>query len=155
MARHYDKIKTVRELINDVRAHGFSTAVEDICRVQDIFGHSSIEELAGVANENSQEFYMVLFKIWRWDEATAFYNEHSNPVNINSLKKELSDCKEQLEASKKQISEFGKGYSKELENNAKLGKALDEYEKENQDLKDEIIKLKAKLYDIMVKKEVN
>lgn len=155
MARHYDKIKTVRELINDVRAHGFSTAVEDICRVQDIFGHSSIEELAGVANENSQEFYMILFKIWRWDEATAFYNEHSNPVNINSLKKELSDCKEQLEAIKKQARGLGNAHTKDLENNVKLGKALDEYEKENRDLKDEIIKLKAKLYDLMVKKEVN
>lgn len=151
MASQYDKIKTAKELIEEVRIHGFSTVQEDVCRAQDIFGHSSVGELVEIASGSHQDtFYMVLFHIWNWRDATAFYNEHSNPDNVKSLKNELSDCKVRLEATKEQVKKLGKAHTEALENNAKLGKSLDEFETENKKLEDEIIRLKAKLYDLTV-----
>ena len=89
MASIYNNIGTAKELIADVKAHGFNTDIENICRAQDIFGHSSVEELAALANENQNTFYMILFKIWNWREATTFYNEHSNPDDVRTLKKRI------------------------------------------------------------------
>lgn len=151
MASQYDKIKTAKELTEEVRIHGFSTVQEDVCRAQDIFGHSSVGELVEIANGSRQDaFYMILFHIWNWRDATAFYNEHSNPDNVKGLKKELSDCKERLEATKEQVRKLGKAHTEALENNAKLKNSLDEFEIETKMLESEIISLKAKLYDLMV-----
>lgn len=98
----YDKIETAAELIAEVAAHGLSMAQEDICRAQDIFGNSPIGELARLANDigrnnekgepdpegswssgrkgTQETFYSIAFSIWHWQQATAFYNEHTNPA---------------------------------------------------------------------------
>ena len=55
MASEYDNIKTAKDLITEVRIHGLSLAQEDICRAQDIFGHSTIEELVALANDNGRD----------------------------------------------------------------------------------------------------
>ena len=51
MASKYDSIKTAKDLVSEVMMHGFSLNQEDICRAQDIFGHSTIEELVNLAND--------------------------------------------------------------------------------------------------------
>ena len=156
MTSQYDKIKTAKELIEEIRIHGFSTVQEDVCRAQDIFGHSPVGELVEIASGSHQDaFYMVLFHIWNWRDATAFYNEHSNPDNVKVLKEELSGCKKELKNAAENIEKLKEGYSKELENNRNLGKSLNEFEEENRKLEDEIIRLKAKLYDSMVGGENN
>ena len=40
----YDSIKTAAELVAEVQAHGLSLAQEDICRAQDIFGRSAVQD---------------------------------------------------------------------------------------------------------------
>ena len=47
----YDNIETAAELVVEVQFHGLSTAKEDICRAQDIFGSTSVEELTRLAND--------------------------------------------------------------------------------------------------------
>ena len=101
MASQYDSIKTAEELLKEVAAHGLSTKPEDICRAQDIFGRSEVKELIRLANDNgrlngfdgepdprgtyssgrvglSKYFYQVAFKIWSREDATSFYNQHTN-----------------------------------------------------------------------------
>lgn len=97
----YDSIKTAAELVAEVQIHGLSTAQEDICRAQDIFGHTAVDELARLANDigrnNGQgepdpngtwssgrrgtqsTFYSILVNIWHWEEVTRFWNLHTNP----------------------------------------------------------------------------
>lgn len=41
----YDSIKTAAELVAEVQAHGLSLAQEDICRAQDIFGRSAVQDI--------------------------------------------------------------------------------------------------------------
>ena len=100
----YDSIKTAAELVADVRANGLSTAQEDICRAQDIFGHTPIEELDRLANDIGRDndkgepdphgswsssrpatqatFYRIAFSIWNWEDAVRFWNLHTNPEHM-------------------------------------------------------------------------
>ena len=99
--RKFDSIQTAAELVAEVQAHGMSTAQEDICRAQDIFGRTAVEELVRLANDigrnNDQgqpdpqgswssgrrstqgTFYTIAFSIWNWEDATRFWNLHTNP----------------------------------------------------------------------------
>lgn len=97
----YDTIYTARALVREVMAHGLSTRQEDLVRVQDLFGNSTIDELVDLANDIGRNnadgepdpegswssirrgtrdtFYMILFSVWNWEDAVRFYNQHTNP----------------------------------------------------------------------------
>lgn len=97
----YDTIYTARALVREVMAHGLSTRQEDLVRIQDLFGNSTIDELVDLANDIGRNnadgepdpegswssirrgtrdtFYMILFSVWNWEDAVRFYNQHTNP----------------------------------------------------------------------------
>ena len=175
MASKYDKIKTAKDLVTEVMMHGLSTVQEDICRAQDIFGHSTIEELANLAkdigrnDENGNPdpkgtwssgrrgtcsaFYQIAFSIWNWEDAVRFWNQHSNPEHD-----ELADSRKKLQAMAKELEKAGETMEKYWEREAQNDKILSErlnkitelsakvYEQER-----EIIRLKARLFDMMEK----
>ena len=174
MASIYDSINSPKELLEMVKFHGLGTEIEDICRAQDIFGRATLQELIALANDNGKmningetdpngtwssgrdglqkTFYSVLFHIWNWEEATRFWNQHTNPEYAN-LRKQAEAAKKTSEALK--IAE----YSREiLENNERafrddLKKAEDDNRNLTEKVKaqeEEIMKLKARLYDLMV-----
>lgn len=174
MASIYDGIFSTRALLETVKQHGLSTKAEDICRAQDIFGRATLQELIALANDNGRmnsdgeadpngswsngrdglqkTFYSVLFHIWNWEEATRFWNQHTNPEYAN-LKKTAGKVKD-LETKLAVAESNQKTAQKNAELlNDDLGKA----EKENSNLaakvkaqEEEIMKLKARLYDLMV-----
>lgn len=182
MGSIYDSIKTAKELVVEVSMRGFSTKQEDICRAQDIFGNSTIEELVELANDNgrldgpngspdprgswcsgkdglSKTFYSVLFHIWNWEDATRFYNQYSNfPVidekeELEAKKKELKKAEQQikdLEAVEKCTENF---YEQEKKKAAEVAGELESTKKSLAEAEDEITRLKAKLYDLMVADE--
>ena len=152
MTSRYDKITTAKDLVSEVKTHGLSTMEQDICRAQDIFGRSPVYELIALANEKQtqEDFYLILFRIWNWRDATDFYNKYTNPEDAEEMKTELQEQEKTIKGLKENIENLKEGYSKELENNRNLGKSLNEFEEENRKLEDEIIRLKAKLYDLMV-----
>ena len=90
----YDNIKTVRELIEEVAINGISMEEEDICRAQDIFGHSTESELKALARSKEEFgrqsihslFYFIAFHIWSWEMAVQFWNETSNLEHENAKK---------------------------------------------------------------------
>ncbi|MBR1613887.1 MAG: hypothetical protein IJ673_00240 [Treponema sp.] len=135
MKSQYDSIKTARELLKDVAVHGLSTREEDMCRVQDIFGHSIIEELAELAHENRDLFYFVAFKIWNWEAATEFWNKHSN-----TKVEDLEARNIELEAELKKAEAAVVARSEQLK---------DQMEKELAEKDQEIIRLKARLFDMI------
>ncbi|MBE6557526.1 MAG: hypothetical protein E7661_00695 [Ruminococcaceae bacterium] len=175
MASIYDNIKTPKELVDMVRLRGLSTALEDICKAQDIFGRAPISSLVELANDNGRvdangnpdpkgswskgregtqkTFYMILFSIWNWEEATRFYNEHTNPefealrakaLKLTSVEATLIGTVDDLQEAKKALVDAGAMFIEQEKKASKL-------EKENAELADEIIRLKAKLYDMMEK----
>ena len=173
MASIYDNITTAKDLVHEVMFHGISTKQEDLCRIQDIFGHSTIEELNDLANdlgrndekgnpdpkggwssgrrETRSTFYSILFKIWNYEDATRFWNQNSNPEH-----EELKALRTECGNLKKQISELGNCRDKLLEEAkhsgdfiAELSERLIEMEKRAKSAETEIIQLKEKLYDII------
>lgn len=174
MASIYDNIKTAKDLLAEVKIHGLSTKTEDICRAQDIFGRAPIDDLVALANDNGRmnangeadpngswsngrdglqkTFYSVLFNIWNWEEATRFWNQHTNPEYAN-LRKTAGKVKD-LEA-KFTVTEGN--YKTAAKNAELLNNDLRKAELENSNLaakvkaqEEEIMKLKARLYDLMV-----
>lgn len=180
MASMYDNIKTPKELIASVRAHGLSTKVEDICKAQDIFGHAPLEELVKLAQDNgrlkgfdgepdprgtvssgregdSNIFYQILFHIWHWEDATRFYNQYSNfPIidklnEVDELNQNLKKANERADKAEEQWNTAMDQYGKLLAQYEEMEKAKRAAEQKTQEAEQEIIRLKAKLYDMMEK----
>ena len=158
MASKYDNIKTAKDLVSEVMMHGLSLNQEDICRAQDIFGHSTIEELVDLANdigrndengnpdpkgtwssgrrETRSTFYQIAFNIWSWEDATRFWNQHSNP-DRDSLTVAVAEAR----AVKNELKRMNEAFESLREKATNL----------DADLKAEaeIIRLKARLFDMM------
>lgn len=175
MSSKYDDIETAADLIREVMAHGLSTAQEDICRAQDIFGHSSVEELVALANDigrnNDQgkpdpkgtwssgrkatqaTFYMIAFSIWNWEDATRFWNQHTNPEHeglkeLRATNRRLREENEKLTARRDELLEDQKKSSDYItEQSTKIGEA----QRRAEAAEAEVMALKAKLYDYMTK----
>ncbi len=176
MASIYDNIKTAKGLVELVSIHGLSTEVEDICRAQDIFGRATIEELDELANDIGRNndkgepdpkgtwssgrkgtqsvFYSILYHIWSWEEATRFYNQHTNPeyIELKSLREEaklLESTVERLTARRDELlAEEKEAANMLVQEMNKTSEATARAEK----AEEEIVRLKAKLYDLMIAK---
>lgn len=150
----YDKIETAKDLIFEVKAHGLSTKIEDICRAQDIFGNSPVEELETLANDKnrSREFYQIIFTIWNWEDATRFYNQTSNPAYIEGREavKEIDKLKAELNRKNERIAELNGEIADFNEALQQMHDEKVDYQKEIDEKDALIIKLKARLYDLMV-----
>lgn len=171
----YDKITTAKDLVLEVKAHGLSTNLEDMCRAQDIFGNSTVEELEALATDNGRRdtdgnpdqfgswssgkegtqkiFYQIIFTIWSWEEATKYYNEHSNPFYIEgreavktcgAQKAEIARKDDSISVLNGAVTEYKEALNEQFELNENLKAELEAKDAE-------IIKLKARLYDLMSK----
>ena len=180
MASQYDSIKTPKELLTEVTMHGFSTKLEDICRAQDIFGRATIEDLVALANDNGRMddngnpdpdgswssgrdgtrkyFYQLLFQIWNWEDATRFYNQHTNPEfkagkeAVEKLRCEMRDHADTKKALKDQVQKTQEQHQLVLDERRRANDAESKslyLESEIHDRDAKIMELKAKLYDMM------
>lgn len=168
-----DQVTTARDLVALVSWQGVSTKLEDISKMQDIIGHSTIEELDLLANDIGADgypdnpksqvfsgrrgtrdtFYHLLSVIWNWQDLLDFWNTHTNPDHFRV--KELEEKVKKAEAACKKFNEdyneLRKGAEELSNHKMKLTEvAMDQ--KNRLAAKDrEIMELKAKLYDLMVK----
>lgn len=174
MSSRYEGM-TAAELVRDAMMHGFSTTQEDICAAQDVFGNTTIEELDRLANDNGRndengqpdpkgswsssrrptagQFYSILFNIWNWEDATRFWNQHSNPERDELLNLRKT-CKEWAAQCDKQDALLKEEHKRRLEEtSARLDaeKKAERLDTEVYDRDLQIMELKAKLYDFMMK----
>ena len=150
----YDKIETAKDLIFEVKAHGLSTKIEDICRAQDIFGNSPVEELETLANDKNQSsvFYQIIFTIWSWEDAPRFYNQTSNPAYIEGREavKECDALKAELNRKEDSIAKLNGEIADYKEAIKQMSDEKVDYQKEIDEKDALIVKLKARLFDLMV-----
>lgn len=151
-----EQIETAAELVSLVAWQGVSTKQEDICRMQDIIGHSTIEELDRLANDTGdnstgrrgtrENFYHILSVIWRWDDLIEFWNKHTNPEHeeLREAKAKLNELDEIATNRSKDAVQWKEMYHNQANR-------ANEAEKKVEKLEAEITKLKAKLYDMMTK----
>ena len=159
MTSKYDNIETVADLVNEVMLHGFSTAQEDIIRVQDILGGSTVGEIAFLAKGGEQNetftpypknsriqptFFNIIFSCWDRDRAVALYNEHVTkyPAELKSLR----EIERKLETANYKLVGGLAQTKANWQDEKMLRQAAEE---ELAAAKQEILKLKAKLYDQM------
>ena len=167
MSSKYDNIKTAAELVSEVQLHGLSLAQEDICRAPDIFGPNPI----GRDNEKGEPdpkgsrssgrratqstFYSILTNIWHWEEVTRFWNTYTNP-QTEELKRNRDAYDFVVEGNKKLKSEndeLKEQVDELLERESGLVLQRDEALDRAEYAEAEVVRLKAKLYDLLVERK--
>ena len=173
MASKYDGIKTAKDLVSEVMMHGLSSTQEDICRAQDIFGHSAVEELADLAtdigrnDENGKPdpkgtwssgrrgtysaFYMILFNIWNWEDAVRFWNQHNNPDHeaLAVAEIEAQTTRTKVNRLEKDLEELTEANKETCEINEQYRELTYQLRSDLEQKDAEIIRLKARLFDMM------
>lgn len=164
----YDSIKTAADLVAEVAAHGLSTDQDDINRAADIFGNTSIEELDRLANDigrnnekgepdpngswsssrkpTQETFYFIAFSIWHWQDATRFFNQHTNP---DTKDHKVSKLESSLEAVTKDRDNTKAQLTDTADRAKEYAYKIDDLKADLQQKDTEIMALKAKLYDCM------
>lgn len=177
MASKYDLISKPFEVIGLVQREGLSMGQEDLCRVQDIFGRAPVEELVELANDIGRNdehgnpdpkgswssnrkptrdtFYMVLTHIWNWEDVARFWNQHTNPEHeeVQTLREQCKGLKSNQNGLLKDIRTEHDRALKAEQANADLRATLILKDAEIHDRDMQIMELKAKLYDLMMKED--
>lgn len=173
----YDSIKTAADLVVEVQLHGLSTAQEDICRAQDIFGSTSVEDLARLANDTGMNnekgepdpkgtwsstrkatqgtFYMIVSCIWNWEEVTRFWNIYTNPQTdeLKELRSENERVRKENKELTAKIEEAVDDMLGNAEEVGRLSKRIESIQSRAEEAENEVVRLKAKLYDLLVERK--
>ena len=154
MITKIEDVKTIEELIDYVNSFCLPINTESICFIQDIVGHTEVGKLEQLAKTVPNKLYPILYNVWGWEDFTAFWNRVSN-FEHNDYQNLKGTCN----VYKTTLEQLQEKYDVEKENNLslenRLNKKTEDYNvltvKINQ-LENEIIRLKAKLYDELEKK---
>ena len=148
----YDDIKTAKELVKEVALNGMSLNESDQCRAQDIIGHSTFGELEELANSKEEiknqslgsYFYFLLKHIWNIEDVIRFWNNNSNPEHkeVEILRDEAKKFREYSQKLKDEVESL-KSELAQLKAKAANDNASSEKDKQ------EILRLKARLFDLM------
>lgn len=173
----YDSIRTAAAMVKEVQMHGLSMEQDDLNRVADIFGNSTIDELVALANDIGRNnangepdpkgsmssgreptrgtFYSIISHIWNWEEVTRFWNLYTNPEHekLYELKIGIKDLEGQLAASRVESETVRERWHEELDKRVKIAVENGRLKTQLHDKDMEIMRLKAELYDLMVKEE--
>ena len=149
------KYENLEELLKEVQAtRGLDTNIEFITHVQDLIGHSTIDELHDLSWQYKETFYRVYDEAEGVEATMRFFAEHSR-FSLN-LQEQLADAeadrdkyqhlykteKESRDLDLKELQELRGRHNKNLTELVNKQREVDE-------LRKELITLKAKLYDLM------
>lgn len=154
MKQYEDLVK----LLNKVQATGGLDVDEtSICEYQDMIGHSTQDQLRELANGSLKEsFYRVYGHSYGTVEAIRFFTKNSDKLydilgERDELKADLEDLKDELKAQKSKTEEnwdkAQKMHEAWMNEKAEKEQAQDDLKK----AQEEIIRLKARLFDLMEK----
>lgn len=144
-------------LLNTVQATGgLDCDTASVCEYQDMIGHSTDDELRELSNGSCREaFYRVYGLSYGTTAAITFYLNHSQKIYDWQIEKE--DLSVDLDEAREKITAIEKKAKKNFETaenfRAEWEKEKAEKEKAEKELaaaQDEIIRLKAMLFDCML-----
>lgn len=142
----------INELMAQIKCNRnvMATDQESILTYQDVIGHSSIQQNIDASNSNDADlFFRIYGEAYGVNAAIQFFIDHSlycsTLRNDNSMYKvRIDDYKKTIESKEEMISNINR---KNVDLEIKNQNLLEQVES----LTDEIIRLKAKLYDILEK----
>lgn len=157
MLKKFEDLTTAADLLTYIKAHGRPTDIKSICRMQDIIGHTAVNHLIDITQENTSHMMPLLLDIWNWEDATNFYNKHIN-VEYRDTRKALkditADCiswKERAEDLEKVSQSHMADWCKAEAEKKDLQAEAEEQKKRADAAEAEVMKLKAMLFDYMMK----
>ena len=175
MKTKINEINTAAELITYTTAFGIPTDTESICRMQDIIGHTAVDDLVKLATDDGTETdgngsrwttgrrgtktqtMNILFHIWHWEDATRFYNRYVNQEVINT-KEQLQEVTQDAITWKETAETYKEAYEKyegiagtNYRNYIEAKQEATEQKQRADELEKEMLKLKAMLFDYMTK----
>lgn len=157
--KKFEEITTAAELLTYVKYHGRPTDIDSICRMQDIIGHTAVEDLVKITRENTAHMMPLLFDVWHWEEATRFYNKHVNKETREArkaFKETAADCitwKEAAETYKNEVEKQREAAEHNLKIWEEADAEADKQRRRADAAEAEVMKLKAMLFDYMMKAE--
>lgn len=107
-------------------------------------------------------FYSIISHIWNWEEVTRFWNRYTNPDHEkldelrtarDDLKNDIGLLERALETSRAEVKAEHEARLAATSEKLKAQKEIDRLGAELYSRDMEIMELKAKLYDLMVKEE--
>lgn len=149
------KYETLEELLKEVQAtRGLDTNIEFITHVQDLIGHSNYEELERLSHEYKETFYRVYDEAEGIEATIRFFAAYSN--FSQKLNEELAEAEADrdkanalLKMEKDSHLETCRERNQAQAENIKITAERNDLKRENEELKEQLTKLKAKLYDLM------
>ena len=108
----------------------------------------------------SKYFYQVAFHIWSWEDATRFYNQNSNFPVIDALEEnkmlhqQVKELNGELKRAKDDRDVEHRRCREAVDAEQAAQKKICHLEAEVHDRDMTIMELKARLYDLLVNKEV-
>ena len=150
----------LQELVNITAAtHGLNTDIESITIMQDIIGHTSIDEVANIANGPHKEtFYWIYGECYGTVEAIKYYVNNSEALENmicdridEAVSEERNKAEKKLQDSKDECLKMCDSRNEYRRKFAEASGKLDNAELKIADMEAEIIKLKAMIFDLMNK----
>lgn len=158
MATKYDKIETAEKLVELVKGQGLYTDMESIVRVQDIIAKSSYEDLAEMAADGAKQdtLFMILTKVWNWKDVAQFWNSYVNPEHkeLIRMKNKVDELMGEAEHLEGQINNEHQLRMDASFENVDLKQRVSALQADVHDRDMTIMSLKAELYDLMKKLEM-
>lgn len=149
------KYENLKELLKEVKAtRTLDTSIEFIVHVQDLIGHSTENDLYELSKEFKETFY------WVYDEAEGIESTlkffAANSRFSEQLQTELADAEADrdkysalLKMEKDNSLQYAKERNEAQAETIRITKERNDLKSENESLKQKLITLKAKLYDLM------
>lgn len=128
---------------------------EKVVEYQDLIGHASVEENKELLNSTLMESYLRIYGVAYGTNAALRYYLNNSEAQLDRERK-ISALTKDIEGMCKKVADLEKenmNYYKLSEENiqviGKLERERDEWEQNYHVLQEEMIKLKARLYDML------
>jgi hypothetical protein len=136
------KINTdLKEIVKEIQIKGFPEGIEEKNRISDVFGNAKISDIIQLFTDfGESKILWILSKIWDIKQVINFYNQHIGKYfrKIVDQQKEINSLKDKIP----QLEQKAKNHENDYIECQKL-------EDELVLVKQEVVKLKVKLYDII------
>lgn len=147
---------TIRELTNEVARTGMlDVSEEKVLEYQDMIGHASLEENKDLLNSTLMESFLRIYGVaYGTNAAIRYYLQNSEAQldrerKINALTEDVETFRKKIMELEKENIDWRNLQEENVKIIGKLERERDEWEQNYHVLEDEVIRLKAKLYDLL------
>lgn len=143
------------ELCKRVKAtSGLDTSIDRVVEYQDMIGHSTESQLSELSNSDyKKEFYWIYSTAYRIEDTINFYVSHSEKLGEifrenEQYKDDNGELKDEIKSLKEEINSLYVENKNLHDDNALLVADINNYTSRIEALENEVMKLKAKIYDL-------